>query len=537
MHEFLDHLRDALTESRFVANVTVTYGLIVVMILLSLIVRRLLGHGGERLAYWTGLHWLDGFGREAALHSRRMIARLTWLGVVLLMVGGIAYHFFLTRDIRTDVQIWYARITAEQWLDVSLRAAAVIGLAGAGWIGVRVVRRLRAWLEAWVVARIGKTVNPEGIGRWFTLLQRFGSVAVCLVAVWGVGHVVGFVRLADHIIDFVLYVIAIFVGARLLTLAGRALTRIGAHVGDEYLAKGKFKNYWARVKVLFPFGERCFDAAVYVKAAALIAEVLRSIRIGGDWGTPIVKCIGIFFLTRVLIELVHVLLNEAFGLHKPESVHNQKGRTLVPLLQSIAQYVLYFGSAIAMLQILDVNTTPILAGAGILGLGVGLGAQSLVTDVVSGFFILFEGQYLVGDYVEIGDARGVVEAVAIRVTQIRDANGKLHLIPNGQIKGVVNYSKGYINAVVDVKLPTGSNLEATFRRMAEAGRRLKQQHEEVLADTEIQGIVELGTAEMTVRAVTRVQPGTHEAMENEYRRLLKMVFDEAKPAGAPKLAA
>ena len=209
----------------------------------------------------------------------------------------------------------------------------------------------------------------------------------------------------------------------------------------------------------------------------------------------------------------------------------------MPLLQSIAKYVLYFGSGVAMWKALGGDPTTLMAGAGIVGLAVGLGAQSLVTDVVSGFFILFENQYLVGDYVQIGNATGVVEAVGIRVTEVRDGKGKVHLIPNGQIKGVVNYSKGYINAVVDVKVPSGSDLEATFRRMAEAGRRLKEQHAEVLADTEIQGVVELGTSEMTVRAVTRVQPGTHEAMENAYRHLLKLVFDEAAPAGQLKVAA
>src|SRR5258708_8214241 len=166
------------------------------------------------------------------------------------------------------------------------------------------------------------------------------------------------------------------------------------------------------------------------------------------------------------------------------------------------QYVLYFGAALLMLGVFSIPTTPILAGASIVGLAVGLGAQSLVTDVVSGFFILFESQYLVGDYVQIGDATGTVEAVGIRVTQLRDGQGKVYIIPNGQIKGVVSYSKGYVNAVVDLKVSTGTDLETIFRCMAEAGRRLKLAHHEVLAETQINGLVDLGTSEMTVRAVT-----------------------------------
>lgn len=146
--------------------------------------------------------------------------------------------------------------------------------------------------------------------------------------------------------------------------------------------------------------------------------------------------------------------------------------------------------------------------------------------MVSGFFILFEGQFLVGDFVQIGDAAGTVEAVGIRVTQIRDGQGRLFIIPNGQIKGVVSYSKGYVNAVVDLRFPAGSDLEAIFRSMTEAGRRLRQARKEILADTEVQGIVDLGTSEMTIRAVTKVHPGTHVLMQNEYRRLLKQTLDQ-----------
>jgi small conductance mechanosensitive channel len=236
----------------------------------------------------------------------------------------------------------------------------------------------------------------------------------------------------------------------------------------------------------------------------------------------------------VLIELIQVMLNETFGFYRTDRRVDSHIRTLVPLMHSVCQYVLYFGSAIVMLGTLGIQTAPILAGAGIVGLAVGLGAQGLVTDLVSGFFILFENQYLVGDYVQIGDANGVVEAVGIRLTQVRDGYGKLHIIPNGQVKGVINYSKGYVNAVVDVKVPAGTDLESIFRAMAEAGRRLRQTRKEVLEDTQIHGLIELGTSDMTIRAVTKVQPGTHSAMQNEYRRLLKQVLDQTPLA--PRLA-
>src|SRR6266852_6860846 len=127
------------------------------------------------------------------------------------------------------------------------------------------------------------------------------------------------------------------------------------------------------------------------------------------------------------------MLHETFGIYRTDRRVDSHIRTLVPLVHSVCQYVLYFGSAIVMLGTLGIQTAPILAGAGIVGLAVGLGAQGLVTDLVSGFFILFENQYLVGDYVQIGDANALFEEVAIGLPRFRDASGRLTLIPTGKV--------------------------------------------------------------------------------------------------------
>ncbi|HZZ80131.1 MAG TPA: mechanosensitive ion channel family protein, partial [Gemmataceae bacterium] len=316
-----------------------------------------------------------------------------------------------------------------------------------------------------------------------------------------------------------------------LTLGCRTMFHVFANIGNRYLDRGGFHRYWDRIVRLFPLGERCFEAAVWIFAASRCAETLNFIAFVARFGTAIVQCIGIFFLTRVIIELLHVFINEAFGMYKePADGEDQKGRTLVPLLESLSRYVLYFGSAIMMLRVFEVDTTPILAGAGVVGLAVGLGAQNFVTDLVSGFFILFENQFLVGDVVQIGDALGKVEAINIRTTHIRDDSGKLVIIPNGQIKTVVNFSKDYVNAVVDIKVPASMNLQQVMHDMAEAGKRMRERRREVLADTEIKGLVDLTPGDMTIRAVTKVQPGMHQMMQQEYRKILKEVFDERSAA-------
>lgn len=519
------------SDGRFDANLLTFYGAMVFVVLVTLGLRRLLDYAGRHCTRGTGIKWLDSMSDEAIGHARRLLGWLTGSIILTLLLCGIGYHL-AGRDIRTDVGQWYTSLTGDDFLrlgsKITVLGGLLFGSGGAVWL----LRRARPYLETSAARWLERPDNEDTLQTWFSLLERYGVAAIRLWALWMAGKVVGLEDFSDCTFGFTLCVLSILVIARLLTLAFRVLSRSCMDLGDRRLGTGQFRHYWERISRLLPFGERCFEAAVYISAASLCVRELRFIAFVADFGPRIVECIGILFTTRVLIELIQVLLNEAFGLYDEDRPMDSKGRTLVPLVQSVCQYGLYFGSVVIMLGVVGIDTRPLLAGAGILGLAVGLGAQNLVTDVVSGFFILFENQYLVGDYVQIGDATGTVEAVSIRCTQIRDNYGKLHIIPNGQVKGVVSYSKGHVNAVVDIRVPAGSDLESTFRSMTEAGRRLRQGRKEVLADTVIQGLVELGSAEMTVRAVTRVKPGTHTIMQNEYRRLLKQVFDEARQAEA-----
>jgi len=520
-----------LADGRVSANLLTFYGLIVVVILAGLVSRALLAHGRTRLTGLKGFRWLETIGQEAVRRLRLLVTWLT-LGVSLVLVlGGITYHW-AGRDIRRDVDVWIRRLAADDVFSVAETAGIVGALIGGSWLIVRIIRRMRPLLQARAIRWVGSTENAEDIQWWFSFLQAALVVLVRLLVLDWISRVLGLGLVS--ILRLLALFVAVFSVARLVTLALKILTHPLLDYGERYLGSGHFRHYWERIARLVPFGQRCLEAASYVLAASRCAHEVSGLSALASFGPKIVHCIVILFGTRVFIEFLQVLLNEAFGFYRQDRRLDSHIRTLVPLLHSVCQYVLYFGSAIVMLGTLGVQTAPILAGAGIVGLAVGLGAQGLVTDVVSGFFILFENQYLVGDYVQIGDASGTVEAVGIRLTQIRDGYGKLHIIPNGQVKGVINCSKGYVNAVVDLKVSAGTDLESVFRAMHEAGRRLRQARKEVLEDTQVHGLIDLGSSDMTIRAVTKVQPGTHGSMQNEYRRLLKQVFDQNSPG--PRLS-
>lgn len=559
-----------LGDDRLLNNLIAIHAALLALLVVSFIVRHFVQSSGQRFLSLFGFSWLRDATEDATEAARNFVYWVTLAAMAACIAGGILYHF-TGRDARIDgTALWNNHFTAADGIDFGILLGKLLAIAIGAWIACKLVRRLRARFEGYAEPLLAsdsdneqhpvvalspdratppteglpahaepwppddepQSASPTTAHRWFNLLERFAVLLIVLGAIGLASRIATFTPL-EQAIRFLTPLVSVAFVARLLTLSAHTLSRGLANFGDRHLSGPSAQRYWERAKRLFPFGEKCFEAVVYVWASSSILTHL-------GWHLPkidfysdrIIACIGIFFATRVVIELLHVVVNEAFGMFDERRQVDQKGQTLVPLLQSVIQYVLYFGSVVVMLEVLEGPTNTILAGAGLLGLAVGLGAQSLVSDVVSGFFILFEVQYLVGDIVQIGDAVGRVEVVSIRHTQIRDEQGKLFIIPNGQIKSVTNYSKGWVNAVVDIKVPTSASVDQVIKDMAEAGRRLKAARREVLGETVVKGLVDLSPGEMTIRAVTKVSPGSHAAMQCEYRRHLKDVMDQRSQKAA-----
>ena len=245
-----------------------------------------------------------------------------------------------------------------------------------------------------------------------------------------------------------------------------------------------------------------------------------------DWGPRLIKIIGIAFLARVVIEVMRLVVEE-FLITRPKlSPQQKKARvTLTPLAIHFLMILIWFGAGVLMLREVGIDPFPILAGAGIVGLAVGLGAQNMMNDVVSGFVILFESYYLVGDWVRIGEAEGEVEAIGISNTRVRDEDGRLHIIRNGDVKDVINYSKEFIQATVELRVPYELPIGKVRALFVEKGRVLYEQEAAILAPTEFDGIEEFGDLGMLVRTTTKVQPGHHLDMERLLREEMAMALE------------
>ena len=208
----------------------------------------------------------------------------------------------------------------------------------------------------------------------------------------------------------------------------------------------------------------------------------------------------------------------------------QRARTIGSVLRSTISVIVLTIAAIMVLDVFGVALGPILASAGIVGVAVGFGAQNLVRDFLSGMFMLLEDQYGVGDIVDVGEASGVVEAVGLRITTLRDVNGTVWYVRNGEILRVGNKSQGYAVAVVDLPVAHSADIGEAIdlvRRVADEVVEREGVKEHVLEPVDVLGVERVGPEGVTLRLTVKVQPGQQWAVQRALNAALTDAFDDA----------
>lgn len=214
----------------------------------------------------------------------------------------------------------------------------------------------------------------------------------------------------------------------------------------------------------------------------------------------------------------------------------RREQTLRNLLKSVLSYIISF---IVIVMILDVFSIPIgtlLAGAGVAGLAIGFGAQSLVKDIISGFFIIFEDQFSVGDYVKVSGVEGTVETIGFRTTKIQGWTGEQHVIPNGNITQVVNFSIHNGLAVVDINLPYESDITHAEKVIEQVVTHLPEKHDIFRSNPVIHGVQMLDLSNYVVRVIAETEPVYHWAGERIIRKEVKEgLFEQGIDIPSPRI--
>ncbi|NMD72488.1 mechanosensitive ion channel family protein [Bacillus sp. DNRA2] len=244
-------------------------------------------------------------------------------------------------------------------------------------------------------------------------------------------------------------------------------------------------------------------------------------------GTVTLKIVAIFIISGLIVRIAKLAIKNIFKVRSlsPLRTSERRDTTLAKLLQNIVTYVIYFIAFIMMLSTLNINIGPILAGAGVVGLAVGFGAQNLVKDIITGFFIIFEDQFSVGDYVRIGQFEGDVEEIGLRTTKIKGLTGERHIIPNGSIADVTNFSIHNSKAIVDVGIAYEEDIDRAEQVIRELLETLPEKYEEIISPPQLLGVQNFGPSEVVLRIVAETQPMKHFLVSRAIRKEVKHWLD------------
>lgn len=245
----------------------------------------------------------------------------------------------------------------------------------------------------------------------------------------------------------------------------------------------------------------------------------------------VVLCFVLLKFINVLVRrLRKILIGHATKSPKYNTLEASKRiNTLLGILKGLGKIIVWSIFLMTLLKKLGIDVGPILAGAGILGLAIGFGAQELVRDFISGFFILLENQVRSGDYAIINGTTGLIESIELRTITMRDFSGVVHVFQNGKVNSLANMTKEWSAIILEIGVAYKENVDNVIQIMKEVGEEMFNDSiykEKLLESIHIYGLDKFADSAVVIRARLKTIPGEQWAIGREYRRLLKIAFDE-----------
>ena len=255
-----------------------------------------------------------------------------------------------------------------------------------------------------------------------------------------------------------------------------------------------------------------------------------------DWrdflrhGAP--RLILIIVVALVLIRMVRAATRGVLALRTRRlapGLREQQIHTLVNVINSIGTFTILFVAILQVLSVFNLNLGPLLASAGIAGLAIGFGAQTLVHDFINGFFVLLEDQYSIGDTIRVAGVKGAVEDMTLRRTVLRDDDGTVHVIPNSQIQIVTNMTRDWAQIAMKVVVPYGEPSDKIVTLLQQVGNDIRHDpsfEDDIVSDVQVPGIDRVGNGEAEYLLLVKTKPGKQYAVSRELRRRIKECFEK-----------
>ncbi len=238
-----------------------------------------------------------------------------------------------------------------------------------------------------------------------------------------------------------------------------------------------------------------------------------------------------FILTRLLKAVSRRLTRFSASQDLPSAMRAQQLRTLSGVIYSVGLFIIVFVAALQILPLLGINMGPLLASAGIAGVAVGFGAQTLVHDFINGFFILVENQYDVGDVIKIAGVQGSVETMTLRRTVLRDADGTVHNVPSSQITVVSNMTRDWTQLALHISVAYNTDSDLVMKVLNEVGTEIAADpnfSDKIVDKPQVPGIEKVSGDEVDYLMLIKTRPGQQDIIRRELRRRIKARFEKNK---------
>jgi small-conductance mechanosensitive channel len=487
----------------------------------------------------------DGYARLvtiAAIYGWTIVGAINAISLTLLAPGNVGVRpVRLGEETAQYLHIWVRRVSVVAVTGYfGIQIAGILGLTGPAQsflyksIGliltlllIMLIMQNRHGVAEIIAGREGaplRRLRRRLADLWHVLAILY---VIAAYLVWVIDMPGGFAYLARASL---LSLVAIGIG---MAFAGFTIRLIDRAFGLSEEMKARLPALEARVNRYLPIVKSTLQTIIWI---VVFLAVLQA------WGLDIVNWLGgptgRGFMARVAsitgITLLAIVGWETLSaaieryLASEGGAHSQRARTLLPLIRKAFLVALIVVVGLTVLSELGINIAPLLAGAGVVGLAIGFGAQTLVRDIITGLFILLEDTISVGDYVTLAGHGGTVETLSIRSIRLRDPAGTVHTIPFSDVTTVINYSREYAYAVVDMGVAYKEDIDHVAQVMEDVGRELRQDPEQgvhILEDLQVQGLDQFGDSAVVIKARIKTAPGMQWGVRRAYNRLLKKRFD------------
>lgn len=242
-------------------------------------------------------------------------------------------------------------------------------------------------------------------------------------------------------------------------------------------------------------------------------------------GSSALRVVLFLLVGRLVVWIIHKTIDQIILERESKRLpnHTRRMTTVGKLMKNVASYVVYFITVMLILSEFGINLGPLLAGAGVLGLAIGFGAQSLVKDIITGFFIVLEDQFAVGDVIQTGQFKGTVDMIGLRTTRIQSWTGEVHIIPNGMINEVTNFSINNSVAVVDISIAFEEEVDQALDVIRHT--MIIMRDDNLINVPEVLGIQAIAATGVTIRVVAECRPNMHPVVARKLNLEIKKALD------------